>query len=76
MISRTYKAILKVIGHLHCNFGLDRLLNPKNDFSILFKIKCLGTQIKDLAFLIIRVPSFSKLNKNSQDMTFTKKQRL
>ena len=32
MISRAFKAILKVIGHLYCNFGLDRLFAPKNRF--------------------------------------------
>ena len=65
MISRDFKAILKVIGHLYCNFGLDRLLAPKiRFFSILFQMESLGIQIKDLAFPIITVPSFSKSNKN------------
>ena len=29
MISRPFKAILKVLSHLYYNFGLDRLLSPK-----------------------------------------------
>ena len=29
MISPTFNAILKVLGHLHCNFGLARLLSQK-----------------------------------------------
>ena len=29
MIFQHFKAVLKVLGHLHCNFGLDRLLGPK-----------------------------------------------
>ena len=32
MISPIFKAILKVLGHLHCNFGLARLLGPKMSF--------------------------------------------
>ena len=32
MISPTFNAVLKVLGHLHCNFCLARLLGPKNCF--------------------------------------------
>ena len=32
MISPTFNAILKVLGHLHCNFGLARLLGQNIDF--------------------------------------------
>ena len=32
MISEIFKAILKVLGYLHCNFGLARLLCPKMSF--------------------------------------------
>ena len=38
MISPTVNAILKVLGHLHCNFGLARLLGPKNDFPIIVRM--------------------------------------
>ena len=32
MISTTFKAILKDLGHLQCNFGLARLFGPKISF--------------------------------------------
>ena len=39
-------------------------ISSKLHFSILFQKESLGTQIKDLALLIITVPSFSKSVKN------------
>ena len=57
LISSTFKAILKVLGKFYCQA-------QKLDFSIIMQIDVLGVQIKDLAFPIITVPSYFKLDKN------------